>query len=228
MSGTFYQVTQPVSAASLPLPTGAATAVGQAAIVSALGSPLQAGGAVSVSNFPASQAVTGTFWQATQPVSFTWAGLTDAQLRASPLALPTGAATEATLASMDAKLPAMDAGRLPVSLPPGGGGLTDAELRAEPVEVIDTAAASMFLRFFNLFTSPPGYDPALQRQRITAIVESGTVTTVTTVSTVTSCTTVGTVNTVANQTLMDGVQGRLLAYGADLSAWHDCVRTRIT
>lgn len=28
-------------------------------------------------------AVTGSFWQATQPVSFTWAGLTDAQLRAA-------------------------------------------------------------------------------------------------------------------------------------------------
>jgi hypothetical protein len=53
---------------------------------------------------PGSVAVTGTFWQATQPVSFTWAGLTDAQLRATAVAvslasvpLPTGAATEATL-----------------------------------------------------------------------------------------------------------------------------------
>lgn len=99
------------------------------------------------------------------------------------------------------------------------GLLTDEQMRAEPVEVIDSQAASMFLRFFNLFSSPPGYDPSLQRQRITAILESGTVTTVTTV---------GTVNTVANQTLMDGVQGRLLAYGADLSAWHDCVRSRIS
>ena len=49
-------------------------------------SPLAEGGNVAVSNFPASQAVTGTFWQATQPVSI--AGtvavsgpLTDAQLR---------------------------------------------------------------------------------------------------------------------------------------------------
>lgn len=31
--------------------------------------------------------VTGTFYQATQPVSFTWAGLTDAQLRASAVAV---------------------------------------------------------------------------------------------------------------------------------------------
>ena len=99
------------------------------------------------------------------------------------------------------------------------GLLTDEQMRAEPVEVIDSQAASMFLRFFNLFSSPPGYDPSLQRQRITAILESGTVTT---------CTTVGTVNTVTNMAQLDGVQGRLLAYGADLSAWHDCVRSRIS
>jgi hypothetical protein len=29
--------------------------------------------------------VTGTFWQPTQPVSFTWTGLTDAQLRETPV-----------------------------------------------------------------------------------------------------------------------------------------------
>jgi hypothetical protein len=49
----------------------------------------------TVANFPASQAVTGTFWQATQPVSI--AG-TVAVSNAS-LPLPTGAATEATLAA---------------------------------------------------------------------------------------------------------------------------------
>jgi hypothetical protein len=49
-------------------------------------------GEVSVSNFPASQAVTGTFFQATQPVS------------AAALPLPTGAATEAgNLATIAAK-----------------------------------------------------------------------------------------------------------------------------
>lgn len=47
-------------------------------------------------------AVSGSFYQATQPVSFTWSGLTDAQLRASAVPvslisvpLPTGAATAA-------------------------------------------------------------------------------------------------------------------------------------
>ncbi len=71
VSGTFWQDTQPISAASLPLPTGAATAALQ----------LPDGHNVTVDN--ASIAVTGTFWQATQPIS------------AVSLPLPTGAATAA-------------------------------------------------------------------------------------------------------------------------------------
>jgi hypothetical protein len=48
-----------------------------------------------ISNFPATQAVTGTFFQATQPIS------------AASLPLPTGAATEATLSALNAKEPAL-------------------------------------------------------------------------------------------------------------------------
>lgn len=165
VTGTFWQATQPVSgtvtanagtgtfniaAASLPLPTGAATAAGLTTInttlgtpfqaggsigntafgisgtlpafastptfnigtiggaasaanqtttntkldsvITALGTPLQAGGNVGVSG---SVAVTGTFWQATQPVS------------AASLPLPAGAATETTLAAVNAKLPTL-------------------------------------------------------------------------------------------------------------------------
>lgn len=79
--GTFWQATQPVSAASLPLPAGAATAAGLTTINATLGSPLQAGGAVSVSNFPA-----------TQPVS------------AAALPLPTGAATSALQTTINTTL----------------------------------------------------------------------------------------------------------------------------
>jgi hypothetical protein len=64
-------------------------------------------------DFPVSQAVTGTFWQATQPVS---GPLTDAQMRASPvdvaaasLPLPTGAATQTTLAAIEGYFKAEDA-----------------------------------------------------------------------------------------------------------------------
>jgi hypothetical protein len=77
-------------------------------------------GTVAVSNFPAATGLTdaqlratpvpvsGTFWQATQPVSFTWAGLTDAQLRAAPLALSVGAATEAKQDVANTSLEAID------------------------------------------------------------------------------------------------------------------------
>ena len=73
-------------------------------------------GTVSVSNFPASQAVTGTFFQATQPIS------------AVALPLPTGSSTSAlqttgntSLASIDTKTPALGqalaASSVPVVLP---------------------------------------------------------------------------------------------------------------
>lgn len=72
-------------------------------------------GTVAVSNFPASQAVTGTFWQTTQPVS------------CASLPLPTGAATETTLgtrladATFTGRVPTNGqkamAGSLPVVLP---------------------------------------------------------------------------------------------------------------
>ena len=97
VTGTFWQDTQPVSIASLPLPSGAATEANQITELAYLASldaktPTLVGGSipvtgtfwqdtqpvsgtVAVSNFPATQvvsgtiAVTGTFWQDTQPVS---------------------------------------------------------------------------------------------------------------------------------------------------------------
>jgi len=83
VTGTFWQATQPVSAASLPLPSGASTEA-TLALIKAKTDNLD----VALST----RAVTG---------------LTDAQLRASAvpvsaasLPLPTGAATEATLATI--------------------------------------------------------------------------------------------------------------------------------
>ena len=52
VTGTFFQASQPVSAAVLPLPAGAATAALQAAI------NVDSGSQVHVQNFPATQAVT--------------------------------------------------------------------------------------------------------------------------------------------------------------------------
>lgn len=102
-------VTQPVSAASLPLPTGAATAAKQPALGTA-GTP--SADVISVQGVVGGQAVpvSGTFYQATQPVS------------AAALPLPSGAATAA-----------LQGGGLPAALGAGGGLKVDGSGTALPV-----------------------------------------------------------------------------------------------
>ena len=99
VTGTFWQATQPISAASLPLPSGAATSANQPTAAT-LGSTtsgqtgnlsmgavttaaptyttatsnalsLTTAGALRVDGSAVTQPVSGTFWQATQPVSGT-------------------------------------------------------------------------------------------------------------------------------------------------------------
>jgi len=53
-------VTQPISATSLPLPTGASTAAGLTTINNTLGSPFQAGGSIGNSSFASTQSGTWT------------------------------------------------------------------------------------------------------------------------------------------------------------------------
>ena len=91
-----------------------------------------------------------------------------------------------------------------------------------PLPVVDTQLADVELlltRMLNALNAPQGYDKSLQRQRGTNIIESGTVTTVSTVNTVT---------TLTNMATIDSLQGRIQVYGANLSAWADTVRARIT
>lgn len=83
VSGAFYQATQPISAASLPLPTGAATQTTLATIATNLGSPFQAGGSIGNTSFGATQSGTWNINNISGTVS-----------------LPTGAATQATLATL--------------------------------------------------------------------------------------------------------------------------------
>lgn len=87
VDGTFFQATQPISAAALPLPAGAATSalqtqpgvdIGDVTVNNAAGAA-----AVNVQDGGNSITVDGTFFQATQPVS------------AASLPLPIGAATSA-------------------------------------------------------------------------------------------------------------------------------------
>lgn len=73
VTGTFWQATQPVSASSLPLPSGAATETTLAALsakIGALGQTTMAGSTpVVIASNQSAISVSGTFWQATQPVS---------------------------------------------------------------------------------------------------------------------------------------------------------------
>jgi hypothetical protein len=112
------------------------------------------------------------------------------------------------------------------------GGLTDTELRAAPLDVditgIDPSVTLtvhdednhlQLSRIINALSAPQGYDRSLQRQRVTATLESGTVTTVTTITTVSA---------VTNLASIGGDQGQLLTRGSNLSAWRDCVRSLIS
>jgi len=100
------------------------------------------------------------------------------------------------------------------------GPLTDAELRALPLVVTDTTAAelldglqTLLTRLLNATNSPRGYDVALGRSRMTAIIETGNI---------------GTVGTVTNQVNMGNQQAQLLTNGQNVSAWAAIVRARIT
>jgi hypothetical protein len=95
------------------------------------------------------------------------------------------------------------------------GTAVDASAEA-PLPVIDFYAADELSRIHALLSSPQGYDRSIQRSRVTATLESGTVTTVTTVSNVSSVSAFGT------------DQAQLLTRGSNLSAWRDCVRSLIS
>ena len=78
---------------------------------------------------------------------------------------------------------------------------------------------TLMIRLLNATNSPRGYDVALGRNRMTAIIETGNIGTVSTVTTV---------GTVSNQTNMGGQQAQLLTNGQNVSAWAATVRSRIT
>jgi hypothetical protein len=109
VTGTFWQATQPISAAALPLPTGAATETTLSALntkIPAQGQALMAASTpVVIASDQSAVPVSGTFWQATQPVS------------AASLPLPSGAATETTLAALNTKIPALGQAAMAASTP---------------------------------------------------------------------------------------------------------------
>ena len=97
---------------------------------------------------------------------------------------------------------------------------------ADPMPTQEVSGAmSILARILNVLMSPMGFDRSLSRQRVTGIIESGTVTTV---STVTTVTTVTTCTTVTGLTNIDGRNGAMLINQTNISAWADCVRARIS
>lgn len=81
------------------------------------------------------------------------------------------------------------------------------------IPVSDESLAFLLARMLNVLNAPQGYDKSLQRQRSTAIVESGIITTLTTLS---------------NLAAIDGYTGKIQIVGQNLAAWHQCVRSRIS
>jgi len=113
-----------------------------------------------------------------------------------------------------------------VKLAFGEDGAAEDVSAVQPLPVMihsdDSVATTRLLQYMD---SPRGYDKSLQRQRVTGVIESGTLTTV---STVTTVTTVSTVASVTNLASIGGLQGQIQVYGQNLAAWNACVRSRIT
>lgn len=202
----------PVSASSLPLPSGAATLTEQQSQTTLLGTidadtgaiassvasldsknPALVGGRVPVDGSGVTQPVSGTFWQATQPVSIASSvavtgPLTNAELRASAvpvsgtffqatqpvsaasLPLPTGAATDALQTSGNASL---------------AGILVDQDESVGAIRAMQMAITALTKTLGQMQPDTA----ARMRVVIDAISASLTLATVTTVSTVTTCST---------------------------------------
>jgi hypothetical protein len=96
---------------------------------------------------------------------------------------------------------------------------------ANPMPVADYRTQNALTGIFNLLAAPLGYDKSLQRGRVTAIIESGTVTTVSTVTTVTTVSTLASLTNIAG---IGGYSAQMTVLDQNRSAWAQCVRARIT
>lgn len=96
------------------------------------------------------------------------------------------------------------------------------------------AGGGLLRGILQMLLSPLGYDKIAGRQKVTAVVESGTVgtvNTVNTVNTVSAVTTVSTVTTLSSLTNLAGVGGfpaQMPVIDQNRAAWALAVRSRIT
>ena len=130
VSGTFFQGTQPVSAAALPLPAGASTSANQATEIASLAS--LDGKAPALGQALAAASV---------PVV-----LTAAQVATlTPPAAITGFATETTLSTLNAKVTAVNTGAVVVSssaLPSGASTLAEQQTQTTALQLLDDTVAT--------------------------------------------------------------------------------------
>lgn len=151
VTGTFFQATQPVSLATSPLPANAATETGgnlaglNSKITTTVNGVKVDGSAVTQPVSIASPvAVTGTFFQLTQPVSL------------ASVPLPLGAATDATLT---ARLPLAASGALAVTVSDGykatyTAGTPALTLAAAATDVLTlTGSATKVIRVTKIYIS---------------------------------------------------------------------------
>ncbi len=179
VSGSFYQATQPISAASLPLPAGAALETGGnlATVATAQGNAatgitIPTGGAGILgwlsgifNKLNTSIAVTGTFWQATQPVSGSVAlSGTSAVSVADGSDLATGATTDAAASA-------------------GGTGSLSAKLRRISSQLVaalgqgvSAASMSVVLASDQMSTTPWATSSRLPTSELDELAVSGTLT----------------------------------------------------
>ena len=109
----------------------------------------------------------------------------------------------------------------------GADGVNDGDVStANPLPTQESGGATSLLsRILNVLMSPVGFDRSLSRQRVTAVIESGTMTGMTTVSTVA---TVSEVSSITNVAAVGGYSARVQVVGINLTAWAQCMRARIT
>lgn len=90
---------------------------------------------------------------------------------------------------------------------------TSAMLAGDPLQIFvegDDQQPNLFRRVVELLSSPVGFDKSQNRARVTATLESGTV------------------STVSNISQLDTIQARLLPMNANAQAWFITNRNRIT
>ncbi len=215
VTGTFWQATQPVSAASLPLPSGASTAANQATANAALatlagavsGAEVQADVLTLPDITVASSALpTGAATEATlSTLNGKVTAVNTGAVVVTTCALPAGAATESTLSTLSGKIPALGqavaGSSLPVVLP-----------SAQITTLTPPAAITGFATESTLSTlngKVPALGQALAAASVPVILPSATITTLTPPAAITGF---------ATQTTLASIDTKVPALGQALAA----------